>query len=68
MQNKINKSTMVQSVNVILAIDKAHSLPQQTLDCRASLDHILQLCRYNSIIANVICYPTLSDLICVYGR
>ncbi len=32
-QNKINRLTMDKSINILLAIDKAHTVPQRFLDC-----------------------------------
>ncbi len=36
-QNNINWQTMEQLINVLLAIDKSHTVPQRALDCGTGL-------------------------------
>ncbi len=42
-ENKINRLTMGQFSNVLLAIDKEHTVPQRALDCRPGLGGLNQV-------------------------
>ncbi len=43
LKNKFNRLTVDQLVNVILAIDKVHTVPQRTLECRPGLGGLNQV-------------------------
>ncbi len=51
-KNKINRLAMGQFSNVLLAIDKAHTVPQRLMDCGPGLGGLNQL--------NGLNHPTLS--------